>query len=542
MGGKQSKQYLKDDEDFDETPLTEEGHCNIYDAALIDDWDRLIQLCTTSVILDDDTEERPGRDYNGNTDINKNQKSSKKDEDDVLEISMLSSSRRQWIEGLDIFAGGHDYDGVNLDISITDDRSYTDTNGQKEKNKEKQSAASSPSDVKSFEQQHPVDEEQQEPTPYKLFIDAKGNTPLHLACRRDPPISVIRALLALHRKSVWMRTDDGWLPLHLLCHCGCDVEVANILLSTMIETQDKYNIPQSKEDIKDSREEEIEDIDPLLPRDKRGRTPLHLACASSRSRRRPDLVRLLLLRSNDPKRASLCKDWVVSQRLGLDLAIEDLSVIIGGLLNDKDVDLNIDNDDASVISQITYDTSCMSTVNGEGSVTITSSKANGTIKQASTTVGRSPLVLVQDDYKEELEEALLPGFSISKSLAACRGESVDNDDIIATFHECWSLLTLLLLAAGTDGPIDRVKEVLGSTTGEGSDELSSLKSVQDIINDFQSIHRACQSLEEEFCPPQFKELAKKLLKGEVDKRKIGTVSSLRSQWEERSTRSTSSGL
>ena len=205
------------------------------------------------------------------------------------------------------------------------------------------------------------------------------------------------------------------------------------------------------------------------------------------------------------------------------------------MLNDKDVDLNINDDDASVISQITYDTSCISTVNGEGNVTITSSKANGTIKQASTTVGRSPLVLVQDDYKEELEEVLLPGFSIPKALAACRGESVDNDDEIATFHECWSLLTLLLLAAGTDGPIDRVKEVLGITKGDGTDELRPLKSIQDIINDFQSIHRACQSLEEKFCPPEFKELAKKLLKGEVDKRKIGTVSSLRDQWEQRST-------
>jgi len=56
MGGKQSKQCLKDEEDFDETPLTEEGHCNIYDAALIGDWDRLIKLCTTSVIFDDDKE------------------------------------------------------------------------------------------------------------------------------------------------------------------------------------------------------------------------------------------------------------------------------------------------------------------------------------------------------------------------------------------------------------------------------------------------------------------------------------------------------
>jgi hypothetical protein len=536
MGGKQSKQCLKDEE-LDETPLTEEGHCNIYDAALIGDWDKLIQLCTTSVIVDDDKEEITTKDCNGNGDIHI--KSSKKDEGDVLGISMLSSSRRQWIEGLDVFAGGHDYDGINLDISITDD---TDTNGQEEKNKEKQSTASSPSDVKSFEQQQqPVDEEQQEPTPYKLFIDAKGNTPLHLACRRDPPISAVRALLALHRKSVWMRTDDGWIPLHLLCHCGCDVDVANILLSTMKETLDKYNIPQSKNDKDESREEEKEDVDPLLPRDKRGRTPLHLACASSRSRRRPDLVRLLLLRSNDPKRASLCKDWVVSQRLGLDLAIGDL--IIGGLLNDKDVDLNINDDDASVISQITYDTSYISTANGEGNASVATQKANGTIKQASTTVGRSPLVLVQDDYKEELEEALLPGFSIPKALAACRGESVDdNDDEITTFNECWSLLTLLLLAAGTDGPIDRVKEVLGSTTGEGSDELSSLKSVQDIINDFQSIHRACQYLEEEFCPPQFKELAKKLLKGEVDKRKIGSVSSLKEQWEQRSTRSTGSGL
>lgn len=68
------------------------------------------------------------------------------------------------------------------------------------------------------------------------FVDAKGNTALHLACRRDPPLPAVRALLALHPRSVWMTTHDGSVPLHLACHCGCEVDVASELLDAMEAT------------------------------------------------------------------------------------------------------------------------------------------------------------------------------------------------------------------------------------------------------------------------------------------------------------------
>mmetsp|Transcript_37422 Transcript_37422/g.67320 ORF Transcript_37422/g.67320 Transcript_37422/m.67320 type:complete len:608 (-) Transcript_37422:526-2349(-) len=381
--------------------------------------------------------------------------------------------------------------------------------------------------------------EQQQQKPFTLFIDAKGNTPLHLACRRDPPLFAIRALLALHSPSVWKKTHDGWIPLHLACHCGCDVEVANELLNVMEESS--FDDEQTK---KEDRWEG--EVDRLLPRDVRGRTPLHLACVSLRDpRRRPDLVRLLLLRSKDPKRAVLVMDWFdFDQRVGLDLAWGDLKVLTGSLTREHEAINNEDDDSTDSDKGMT---------NGAGSAS-NGSLASKQIEQqpATASVGRTPLNLIEDDYREELEEALLPEFSIAKAIAACQGEDVEDatiTDNLDAMYECWAMLSLLVLAAGTPGPAERVKAALGGMTDADADDKTThndgetsspdisnvallgsfSKPCHEVVQDFQAIHHACQSLD--VCPDQFKELVKKFLQGQVDKRSMGSVSALMNQWE-----------
>lgn len=563
----------------DKTPVMGDGFCPIYDAALVGDWTRLIKLCKTSVIIEDRTVAAPLQ--KRNKDQNDGDA---EDENDKLEISVLSSSRREWIAGLDYFDGGHDYDGINLDISYTDTQtqlpiSPSDVQLSLEQQQQQQTAVidstggEGHANANDEDIDHESDSKSAVPlffrTPRKLFVDAKGNTPLHLACRRDPPLSAIRALLTLHSPSAWMQTHDGWIPLHLSCHCGCDVEVANELLNAMEETCDdkKYNNSQqiSENDEDEDEGDNIEDIDPLLPRDIKGRTPLHLACASSRDAlRRPDLVRLLLLRSKDPRKAALTRDNIDGgQRLGLDLALGELKVILGTLLNDENEVNNTsdekeggENDHASHASA--NGGGSQSLMNGErhsftnGSVgtidTSTKSQDKERIdsstksqQRSDTLVGRTPLNLVEDDYREELED-----LDIKTAILLVRGEDVDDAEIsdnYDTFYECWALMSILMLAAGTDGTPERVKEVLGggaiTTNGNGQNREKSSstyfsKPIQDIIQDFQSIHKACNSIDDSLCPHKFKELTKKFLQGEVDKSKLGKVSDLTSKWESRS--------
>lgn len=166
---------------------------------------------------------------------------------------------------------------------------------------------------------------------YLLFVDDQGNTALHLACRRDPPFETIRSLVAMNTPLGWMTSSDGSLPLHVACHCGCDASVIEVLIQTMEITpwsKDYCVTSKSRDDATVDECMVNKDDDPLLPQDNRGQTPLHLACASSRDfSRRPDCIRLLLLRSNDPRRAVLSKDWLGNSGVGLDCAIGQLKII-----------------------------------------------------------------------------------------------------------------------------------------------------------------------------------------------------------------------
>jgi hypothetical protein len=103
----------------------------------------------------------------------------------------------------------------------------------------------------------------------------------------------------------------------------------------------------------------------------------------------------------------------------------------------------------------------------------------------------------------------------------------------ATIYECWATLSILLLAAGTPGSVEQIQEALGGGDTVGA-KLSILKPCHEVVCDFQRIYKACHELEERdnfVCPVQFKDLAKKLVQGQVDARSLGTVTDLKNMWE-----------
>ncbi len=85
--------------------------------------------------------------------------------------------------------------------------------------------------------------------------DASGYTPLHFACRLNPPENVIHALMP----GAAIKNNDGGVPLHVAASHRCSASVIKVLVSsTLTKTS------------------------PTLSLTKRGRTPLHYASLSFR--------------------------------------------------------------------------------------------------------------------------------------------------------------------------------------------------------------------------------------------------------------------
>jgi ankyrin repeat protein len=479
MGTRTSRLLSEGDEENNAT--NSNTRCPIYEAALVGDWSTLSSLCENSIMTTEEDEER------------------------LRQYKLIEESRRgrmEWIASLDVLCSSSIGSPVPSSSSIPLDTSShateTDSLNSQSSHQRMDSICN-----------------------YTLFVDDRGNTALHLACRRDPPFETIHALLAMHRPMVWMKSTDGSLPLHVACHCGCDVSVIEELIKIMeITPRNKDYCMTSKSDHDDDATEDRcivnEDDDPLLPRDNRGRTPLHLACASSRdSNRRPDCIRLLLLRSNDPRRAVLSKDWLGNSGVGLDCAIGQLKIISGGMLDHHESIRSI--------------------------------------------CGRTPLDLIEDDYREEIDGELSAqqvAMAIASQCCTSGSDHIklggdncvtinDKDTSIATLdddkhrlddatiYECWATLSILLLAAGTLGAVEQIKEALGGGDTAGP-KLSILKPCHEVVCDFQRIYKACNELEKRdnfVCPVQFKDLAKKLVQGQVDARSLGTVTDLKSMWE-----------
>jgi len=101
-----------------------------------------------------------------------------------------------------------------------------------------------------------------------IWRDRCGNTSLHLACRRDPPVDVIVALLRANRLAASMQTIDWMTPLHLACYCGSSIDVVRLLIEA--------------------------NRDAVTSIDRRGRTPLHCAAAGYRTPDKAEIIKLLL--------------------------------------------------------------------------------------------------------------------------------------------------------------------------------------------------------------------------------------------------------
>ena len=180
--------------------------------------------------------------------------------------------------------------------------------------------------------------------------------------------------------------------------------------------------------------------------------------------------------------------------------------------------------------------------------------------------GRTSLDLIEDDYREEFDgELSAQQVALAISSQCCSGGShieiggyngvtTNNKDTSvatiaddknslddATIYECWATLSILLLAAGTPGSVEQIQEALGGGDVVGKNDnlstaISLLKPCHDVVCDFQRIYKACYELEEKdnfVCPAQFKDLAKKLVQGQVDASSIGTVTDLKNMWETR---------
>jgi hypothetical protein len=88
--------------------------------------------------------------------------------------------------------------------------------------------------------------------------DSSGDTPLHIACRLDPPRDLVEALLSARRE----KNKEGATALHVAASHRCSANVIELMVS--YHQSDK-------------------DCEPLvLELTNRGRTPLHYACLSFR--------------------------------------------------------------------------------------------------------------------------------------------------------------------------------------------------------------------------------------------------------------------
>ena len=161
------------------------------------------------------------------------------------------------------------------------------------------------------------------------YTDRRRNTPLHLACRRQPPPSVIKALLNHSPcEAVSARTADGLTPLHFAAYCGAGSEVVSLLVDRMrsdaaVGRAMRLSLGRDDNDSNTSNNHadnhsrwRSNDNDTLAPSqnnlpptrlfDRRRRTPLHCACTGFRTPTRPSIVRKLL--SVDPASATLADE------------------------------------------------------------------------------------------------------------------------------------------------------------------------------------------------------------------------------------------
>lgn len=115
------------------------------------------------------------------------------------------------------------------------------------------------------------------PNEAALQDESTGNTPLHVACRLDPPPEVVRALSATSR----IKNNEGATPLHIAASHRCSAEALGVLIEVAAESS-----VEEEDDVKDS-------ASPTADLSRMGRAPIHYACMSFRGLE-IDAFRLLL--------------------------------------------------------------------------------------------------------------------------------------------------------------------------------------------------------------------------------------------------------
>jgi len=139
--------------------------------------------------------------------------------------------------------------------------------------------------------------------PHEVVLqdDSTGNTPLHVACRLDPPPDVIKALKTTCR----VKNNHGATPLHIAASHRCSAEALRVLLECASHTPRDEGINK-------------EDVSPTADLSRMGRAPIHYACMSFRGLE-IDAFRLLLeatLKTGNLKLDS-------EKRMGLDDFIDE---------------------------------------------------------------------------------------------------------------------------------------------------------------------------------------------------------------------------
>lgn len=117
--------------------------------------------------------------------------------------------------------------------------------------------------------------------PHEMFIqeDITGNTPLHVACRHDPPVPIVEALIQMCH----IQNNDGATPLHMAASYRCSPAVISTLIAGDNKkiTHDHGEHDGEYHDGYISQQKE-EDEPTIISKTKMGRTPIHYACMSFR--------------------------------------------------------------------------------------------------------------------------------------------------------------------------------------------------------------------------------------------------------------------
>lgn len=110
-----------------------------------------------------------------------------------------------------------------------------------------------------------------------------GNTPLHLACRLDPPPAVVAAMKSMAR----MKNHQDATPLHIAASHRCSAQALKVLLACGKSLDEVIPEDDEEEDREDEDTLTCDDlvlpsVSPTADLSRMGRAPIHYACMSFR--------------------------------------------------------------------------------------------------------------------------------------------------------------------------------------------------------------------------------------------------------------------